>query len=60
MVMKKKQFERPAVLQEVRLHLERNFVDSVVDDCEAVETAGQEVGDVFEDASSGTFNHSWE
>ena len=58
--MKKKQFETPRVVQEFHLQLERNFAESVVKAESTVETAGQEVGDVFEDASSGTFNHSWE
>ena len=56
------EYTPPRVLQEVLLQLELDFLDgSVVDKVNPVETAGQEVSDVYDyESTSSTLNHNWE
>ena len=58
--MKKKvQFSSPAILQEVNLSVESNFLASVVDNMAPVESSGQEVKE-YNFADETQFNHNWE
>lgn len=60
MVMKKKQFETPRVVREVRLQLETNFLGSIVKEGMFVESSGQTVTSI--DASHDTdidWNNEW-
>ena len=54
--MKKTNYESPSILQETRICLEQNLLESL--EIMSVETTGQEV-ETF-DFNSTEFNHSWE
>ena len=60
MVMKKKQFETPRVVREVRLQLEANFLGSIVDESMYVESDGQAVADIDAGSSDFNWNEKWE
>lgn len=58
---KQKDYQSPAVLNKMDIHLERSILTaSVIDSISSIETGGQSVGSVYEGSSSGTFNHNWE
>ena len=59
-MVKNKIYESPAVFKKIDIQLEDPILTGSVVTSSSIETAGQTVGTVFEDASSGSFNHGWE
>ena len=58
---KKQVYCAPATLQVGRIQVERTFLESVVEQVNTVETAGQKIEDVYDySQSSSTLNHTWE
>ena len=55
----KQRYAPPAVLQALGIRLERNFMESIVDDVKPVETAGQKVDGEYDGSNSNTFNFDW-
>ena len=59
----KQRYLPPRVSQTVSLRLERSLLNSVVENTQPVETAGQEIDDVLNAAdsytSTSTFNYDW-
>lgn len=54
----KKDYTPPRVLQEVKILLERDFLDGSITPVMTVESVGQKVEEV--DFSTGEFNFEWE
>ena len=58
--IQRKTYTPPKVVQAVRVCLEKNLLNSIVENVQTVETAGQEVEQYDMNQSSGTnFNHDW-
>ena len=55
----KKYYTSPEVVQTMDIHLERNLLNSVVENVQHVETAGQEIDDVIDGSSTANFNYDW-
>lgn len=55
----KKYYTPPDVIQAMDIRLERNLLNSVIEDVEMVETAGQEMKDIYDASNTSTFNYDW-
>ena len=49
----------PEVVQAVNVRLERNLLNSVIENVEKVETAGQEIKDFYDASATSSFNYDW-
>lgn len=55
----KKYYAPPEIVQAMDIRLERNLLNSVIENVQYVETAGQEIDDVIDGSSTATFNYDW-
>ena len=49
----------PEVVQAVSIRLEHNLLASLVNKIQPVETAGQEIQEVYDASNTSTFNYDW-
>ena len=49
----------PEFVHTMDIRMERNLLNSVIEDVKRVETAGQEMKDIYDASNTSAFNYDW-